>query len=423
MKLSIFTITLIIVCISAAMAGTDRLIFNDEFTALYTDVIINHPDLSALKKRLDGDKLNRVASLFPPDPTFQAMTGTMMTELTIAQKIGDPAMYLGRYQMANAELTMTSADRQKLLGAILYSLKESYLKIYQLHKTVQIVEKHIELITVMERQTLSRMRTGANLQNKLLLLQIEREQLRDTRRMAGARLQAAQNDLQAQSGYPVMIDASHTIAITDIGDLTSDLVNWPVTDTAMYTMSKAALIAERSKLSMAVAGVLPDLAAGAMIQVQYSGKITPMFMGMLSVPLYFPKNILEIGDRQKNVSASRERLNLMEYTLTEKLNSLLIMIDSNDQSRELYNGLLREKALQNYDQITRQSATSQTVDITLVLEAFRKMLQLDLKAIELTVNRELAVARLEQFFSLAIDDLIEKTGKIIQISNGDIDEK
>lgn len=398
MKQKVIIVVLLI--FSTFLWSVEHDYYDDQFLRIFEVVKSNNPELSALSKKVSGSGIKKYAAVFPADPMIDAMIGSMGITLAVEQKLKDPVVYIAGYMKENAAHLTAKALYEKKKGVILFELKKTYLDIYAIAEKIRILQKNIEIIGQLEDQILSKLQTGAMLENKIIMLQIEKEKLKDRLFTAQNQLEIKKSNLYAITGKQVDLITEISIRESNPGHLLSAFTDQSHLLAPEFLLSTANAKLMQAMNTAEIAKAIPDTSVGMEMGFNYMGSTTsmPMLMVMSSVPLYFPKNILGVTGTAKQRQASRDLIKNTDNRLKAKLNEILIKIDDSQRSYDLYKAVLKDKAQQNLDQVIAQFAVNENYSITIVLEAFRQVIAVDLMILDLQVKRELSLATLEKFF-------------------------
>ena len=389
--------------------------------ALLAEALARNPELSALRRGFDASRARAPQAKALPDPVlsygyagnaplppFDIQRGDPASARTInfTQEFPYPGKLALKAKQAHVEAEASYWEYEQARLNVMAEVKDAYFDLFYLHKALATIAKNKTLLEKFTRIAEASYTVGKAPQQDVLKAQVEVSKLLEQQTLLEQRRQLAEarlNSLLLRApempvGAPAELSPREfKLTLTELGELA--LAHYPT------------LKAQRRRIDRAQYGVelahkefYPDFTVG----LTYFNR--PGLPEMYSVnvgaklPLYFwQKQRPALAESSANAAAERARLDQAHTLLFLRLKERLLAVQSAQRLAQLYRttilpqaSLALEAALAGYE--------AGKADFLTLLDSLVTLLNYELSFYEQVSNQEKAIAALEPFTGVALNE-------------------
>ena len=401
-----FGLILFFLVLSLSLLFNATLSWADDLSVLI-EMAKQNPAVQEAKLKVESAKAKRQKVQMLPDPMLEFGYKNLMdgreTSIMGQQsfpypgKLGLMGRIIESEQLAlEQELALTEL---KLIA----ETKKDYYTLFELNKSVEIINRTKDYLDLMEQTASARYATGLTPQTDILKIQTERSMLQEQLIMLDAQKETVlsrikRTDLGLSIDTDISIDIPKELDIPKFAYNYNQLQNMTLAQSPMLKMKQAEIAMQSNEVELAKKEFNPDFIASLefmnpeknFISKEWSAKFGIM------VPLYKNKKqknaLLEV---EKKLAAQKKAYEVAKQELLFMLTSANQMLLAADKLIRLYKttiipqaNLTVESALANY-QVGK-------IDILMVLDNIKTLLDTERNYYEQITEYHKAVAELEQ---------------------------
>lgn len=380
---------------------------------LVEEALRRNPDIRAAQRRWEAASKRPSQLSALPDPVVGLMywnagspipgsaVGENMTsfvEPNFTQEIPFPAKLRLRGEIAGKEAARAAEELRAIELRVVSELKEAYFDLFFTTKALEIIEKNRGLLEQLSKIAEARYAVGKGTQADVLRSQVELSLLVDrltTLEQRRGSLEARINSLldrspNARLGRPAQLERSPF-------DYTLERL-LALVEEANPALKSRELAIDSSALALRLAKkeYLPDFSFS--IGYMYMGRFEDMYDVRIGVkiPLYFwRKQRLGVEEAAASLAGAKQEYRATAQELFFRIKDLYLMVKTAERLMELYQkGIIPQASASVESALSGYEVGS--VDFPALVDSFVFMLNYELEFYRQLVEREKALAKLEE---------------------------
>lgn len=402
----------IMVLIALSLVTLTFASYNDYYLSLESQLENENPAIVMQKYKSLSAKSKQLGDFMLPDLETSTMIMNDGYGITISQMIPFPTKIYSKSRELNNNFKASIAEYNLVKSQIKSEFKFYYISLYFLINKINILNNNLQIIEHLTSQINSQVISGKASVTKLLSIQIEKEKLQDTIQRAETEKRNFINALISlfdnEIGEGKLIQSIQNSDIKEYNfDLSDDDIKILITQSALYKMKEFEKEQTRYKKQLKYNNFLPDM----MVETEYMSKVQDSslrdisFMFSLKIPITVFKRSGELSEINKLYNARKASVKNIYNTIKKNLMITAENYKMNKRSYNTYKNTLRKTADQNFAEVQSKYITSNEVSAVDFLEAFRKLLDIDLMALKFKVEMEKNIIMLEKITTKNIDNI------------------
>ena len=411
MKMKILYCLIIFLFFSYNVSG-----YNDSFHILSKKLEQLNPHILMKIYNSKAAKAKQYGDFMLPDmeASYMLMPGMMGTSsITVSQMIPFPTkifMKSGYLEKNHA------ASEEKLKEAKIYVysiLKFNYISAYFINEKIKILKLNKKILDQIESQVAIQVASAKMPTSKLLFIQIEKIKISDEIK----RTQAVKNNIihNMQSLFSDQIkkteflDSLENVNIKQY-KLENHNLKRKIKQSATYKAADFELDGLRYMRSLKYHQFFPDLMVGSKYDINPGNTSLGdnfQFMVSLSIPLAVFTRTGELTEAENKVNAKEKSVDNLYFTQLREIRNNIENYNKNKTSYNLYEHSLKELVKQNFEEMLANYVSAKNTSSVDFLEAFRKLLDIELMSLKYQVDMEKNIIKIEQILTEKADKLFK----------------
>jgi outer membrane protein, heavy metal efflux system len=369
-----------------------------------------NPEIKSARQAAAATKAEVPAAGALPDPTVKfetmgnlipptLMSGDPSSARTygIEQGIPFPGKRGLKESIASAEAESKQWNYELVRRTVLSELKQAFFDLYLIHKTVDVLLESKDLLKTFENIAESRYEVGQATQQDVLKAQVEESKVLDKLLVEGQKKRIAEakinNLLYRPAGTPVGKPAE--FKVTELACSLEELTRLAQSNSPALKVQESEIARRQRGVELARKEYYPDFAAGF---TYFEREQNPGMYGLMvsaKLPLYFwRKQRPELEAARLNLSSARNLRDNTLSTVRYQVNEAYATATTSEKLADLYRSAIVPQSNLALNSAVANYEVGKT-DFLQLIDAWRTLLDYELKYYESTVEFQEALARLE----------------------------
>ncbi len=398
-------------------------VYNDYYADLEKKILSQNPNIIMQKYISLSAKSKQLGDFLLPDTTLSYTLMQHGHRISISQLIPFPTKMIANSKQLNNNYKVSQEEYESVKVQIISEFKFHYIGLYFLESKIQILNNNLFIIEQIESQINSQVVSGRIPTDRLLSIQIEKEKLKDTvQRTITQKNNAVENILslfENEIKIESLLQSIKKIYLPQYRVTLSDLdIKTLAIASAIYRKKYYEKEQIKYLKQLKWNKFIPDLT----LRGSYAQLYNPNNASDISRILFFSNNFqlafslqvpITVFKRVGELSEVNNVYKAQNYELKNTYNILSknIKIASenylmNQKSYNAYKTTLKETAEQSFTQMQSKYITSENISAVDFLEAFRRLLDIDLMILTYQVEMEKNLIILQRITTKNISELL-----------------
>lgn len=361
--------------------------------------LLNSPSVEAAFYDWSASVENITVTRSLPDPqlTFQSdIADIVMTVMPgFMQEFPGPGKLKARARVAGAESQAKYFAFESAVLQTAFNLKRAYFQLGLVDEQLRLRRETLALLENQERTVRAQNAAGASSLPALLRVQGDRDRARtdlanldDSRRLLLENFKAALGLAPGQADPPAPARFESNAENPDV----EELLRVAFERNPQLKAMEADVRAAEAGIAMAYKERVPDFSLGLMADAKASPTVFRPLAGM-TLPIWRDKTAAEIAQAKANELAAKSRLKAGQIDLAVNFAEKLFAFRETGRNLALLDGELIPNANQSLETV-RAGYRTGTMDFSAMTDAERMLLDLQLEAVGMRTDHEIALAEL-----------------------------
>lgn len=332
---------------------------------------------------------------------------------SVSQMIPFPGKLSLKGEMAARDLENLQSRHESLKLKTVSKIKELYYSLFFVYKNIDLINERRDLFSKIEDVAETRYKTGTGSLQDLLMAQTEKYMLLEKEEMLRQRIQS----LEAMLNFTAGRDVNAPIGKPSVPNATSfnydldALLKIVVANSPEINAFEKMLAASHAKLKMAHLEYYPDFVLTASYFTR-SATFPDMWSvsAAINIPLFYKtKQRQAVNEGMSMLSKARSELDALKLMVSSSIRDAYSMFKTSGKLMELYKDGIIPKMRQDAE-LSIAAYIAGKSDALTVLTKIKNIIDFEILYWSQFVEREKAIAKLEELTALKIKELNDSGG-------------